>query len=68
MSLAMVSHWVCNFLVGQAFLGAVARFGIAAVYVFFAAVCFAAVAFVGARVVETKGRSLEDIELAMALP
>jgi hypothetical protein len=65
-SLAMVTHWVCNFAIGQLFLSAVAAFGVPAVYLFFAAVCFATVAFVGRSVVETKGRSLEEIELAMA--
>ena len=32
------------------------------VYLFFAAVCAAAVVYVNGNVVETKGRSLEDIE------
>ena len=62
----MGSHWVCNFAVGQVFLGAVNAVGVAGVYTFFAAVCFAAVAFVRRAVVETSGRSLEDIERAMA--
>ncbi len=66
MSLAMGSHWVCNFIVGQVFLGAVARVGVPGVYAFFAAVCLAAVPFVHGSVVETTGRTLEDIELAMA--
>ncbi|KAI7836406.1 hypothetical protein COHA_009737 [Chlorella ohadii] len=65
-SLAMVTHWVCNFAIGQLFLSAVGAFGVPAVYLFFAAVCFACVAWVGRAVVETKGRSLEEIELAMA--
>jgi hypothetical protein len=64
-ALAMGAHWVCNFAVGQAFLAAVGRVGVAGVYTFFAAVCFAAVAFVSRAVVETSGRSLEDIERAM---
>ncbi|EFN58991.1 hypothetical protein CHLNCDRAFT_55965 [Chlorella variabilis] len=66
-SLAMVSHWVCNFAIGQLFLSAVSAFGVPAVYLFFAAVCFACVAFVSKAVVETKGRSLEEIELAMTI-
>ena len=57
---------VCNFAIGQLFLSAVGAFGVPAVYLFFAAVCFACVAWVGRAVVETKGRSLEEIELAMA--
>lgn len=63
----MVSHWVCNFAIGQLFLSAVSAFGVPAVYLFFAAVCFACVAFVSKAVVETKGRSLEEIELAMTI-
>lgn len=55
-SLAMVTHWVCNFAIGQLFLAAVSAFGVSTVYLFFAAVCFACVAFVGKAVVETKGR------------
>lgn len=54
-SLAMVTHWVCNFAIGQLFLSAVAAVGVPGVYTFFAAVCFACVAFVGRFVVETKG-------------
>lgn len=65
-ALAMGAHWVCNFVIGQAFLAAVAGVGVAGVYAFFAAVCAAAVAFVRSAVVETKGRSLEEIERAMA--
>ena len=55
-SLAMVAHWVCNFAVGQLFLSAVAAVGVPGVYLFFAAACFACVAFASKAVVETKGR------------
>lgn len=55
-SLAMVSHWICNFAIGQLFLSAVSTFGVPLVYLFFAAVCFACCAFVARAVVETKGR------------
>lgn len=65
-ALAMGSHWVCNFVVGQVFLDAVGAVGVAGVYLFFAAVCFFTVGFVGKVVVETKGKSLEDIERAMS--
>lgn len=44
------------------FLSIVQRFGVSTVYLFFSAVCAAAVAYVNGNVVETKGRSLEDIE------
>ena len=62
----MVTHWVCNFAIGQLFLSAVSAFGVPACYLFVAVVCFACVAFIQRSVVETKGRSLEEIELAMA--
>lgn len=65
-ALAMGSHWVCNFFIGQMFLAAVNAMGVATCYTFFAVVCAAAVLFVNTSVVETKGRSLEDIERAMA--
>ena len=57
---------VCNFAIGQLFLGAVASFGVPTVYLFFAAVCFGCVAYVGRSVVETKGRSVAEIERLMA--
>lgn len=66
-ALAMGSHWVCNFFVGQLFLPAVSAFGVAGVYMFFATVCLLAVAFVNSQVVETKGKSLKEIEAAMMI-
>lgn len=65
-ALAMGSHWIFNFIIGQVFLSAVNAVGVAGVYSFFAAVCFTTVVFVNKFVVETKGRSLEEIERAMA--
>ena len=62
MSLALAAHWVCNFGIGQLFLPAVAKFGLAGVYLFFAAVCAATVWYTRSQVVETKGLSLEEIE------
>ena len=62
----MTTHWICNFAVGQLFLSAVSSFGVSGVYVGFAAVCIAAALFVSTSIVETKGRSLEEIERAMA--
>jgi hypothetical protein len=64
-ALAMGAHWICNFCVGQLFLQAVDALGVAGVYAFFAGVCACAVLYVSKAVVETKGRSLKDIELAM---
>lgn len=65
-ALAMGSHWVCNFCVGQLFLQAVDTFGVAGVYAFFAVICALTVMFVSKEVVETKGKSFKDIELALA--
>ncbi|CAI5483097.1 unnamed protein product [Closterium sp. Yama58-4] len=59
---ALTTHWLCNFVIGLSFLGFVKVVGVAAAYVGFAAVCFVGVVFVRACVVETKGRSLEEIE------
>lgn len=52
-SVAMLSHWVCNFLIGQSFLSAVQAYGVGAVYACFAAVCALGVAFVAHVVPET---------------
>ncbi|GMH43045.1 hypothetical protein BSKO_10967 [Bryopsis sp. KO-2023] len=60
MSLAMLTHWVANFGIGQLFLPALASFGVSRVYVFFAAVAFAAIFFTNKFLVETAGRSLEE--------
>jgi hypothetical protein len=65
-SLAMATHWVCNFAIGQAFLPVVGKVGVAGAYLGFAAVCLVAVAFARAAVPETKGKSLEEIERIMA--
>ena len=65
-ALAMGTHWVCNFVIGQAFLPVVAAIGVAGAYTFFSAVCVIAVLFIGKFVVETKGQSPEAIEKAMA--
>ena len=53
-SFAMVTHWVCNFAIGQLFLPATAQFGVSTVYLGFAGVCILAAIFVQAAVLETK--------------
>ena len=65
-SLAMGTHWVCNFAVGQCFLAAVAAVGVGAVYAAFAAVCALGAAFVALRLPETRGRSYEEVAAALA--
>mmetsp|Transcript_24521 Transcript_24521/g.33814 ORF Transcript_24521/g.33814 Transcript_24521/m.33814 type:complete len:554 (+) Transcript_24521:139-1800(+) len=64
-SASMMSHWFFNFCIGQAFLEANRMFGVTSIYIFFATVCMVAVMFVQTNLVETKGRSLEEIEQAM---
>jgi sugar porter (SP) family MFS transporter len=65
-SLAMGTHWVCNFAIGQCFLSAVAAVGVGGVYAAFAAVCAAGAAFVALRLPETRGRSYEEVAAALA--
>lgn len=50
----MVTHWVCNFAIGQLFLPATSKFGVSAVYLGFASVCMLAALFVQTAVLETK--------------
>ncbi|KAG2498051.1 hypothetical protein HYH03_003812 [Edaphochlamys debaryana] len=61
-SAAFVSHWVCNVVVGQTFMGAVQSYGLAPVYAFFGTVALLGSLYVRAKVPETKGKTLEQIE------
>jgi hypothetical protein len=61
----MTSHWVNNFLVGQLFLPLSAIIRVSGIYILFALVCFAAATYSSVCMVETKGRSLEQIEADM---
>jgi MFS family permease len=62
MAVAMCVHWVANFLVGLMFLHLLETLGAGILYTFFTTVCLAAALFVKKNVLETKGRSLEEIE------
>lgn len=64
-ALSLGMHWVSNFVIGLYFLSVVNRFGISKVYLGFSTVCLLAVLYISANVVETKGRSLEEIERAL---
>ena len=64
-SLAMGVHWICNFMLGQLFLQAVAAFGVSGVYCFFASMCAFGVFFVTNNVVETKGKTPAEIAQLM---
>ncbi|RWV99934.1 hypothetical protein GW17_00037130 [Ensete ventricosum] len=57
---------VSNFVIGLCFLSVVNRFGIGRVYLGFATVCVLAALYIAGNVVETKGRSLEEIERALS--
>ena len=58
-------HQISNFVIGLYFLSVVNKFGISSVYLGFSAVCLLAVLYIASNVVETKGRSLEEIERAL---
>ncbi|CAD5331834.1 unnamed protein product [Arabidopsis thaliana] len=64
-ALSLGMHWISNFVIGLYFLSVVTKFGISSVYLGFAGVCVLAVLYIAGNVVETKGRSLEEIELAL---
>lgn len=64
-ALSLGTHWISNFFIGLYFLSVVNKFGISSVYLGFAGVCLLAVLYIAGNVVETKGRSLEEIELAL---
>lgn len=64
-ALSLGMHWVSNFVIGLYFLSVVTKFGIGKVYLGFASVCLLAVLYIAGNVVETKGRSLEEIERAL---
>jgi hypothetical protein len=57
----MVCHWVFNFALGQLFLQTVSRFGISPVYCFFATICIVGSFYISSVLVETKGRTPEEI-------
>ncbi|KAL2926854.1 putative plastidic glucose transporter 2 [Bienertia sinuspersici] len=60
----MSVHWVFNFFVGLLFLRLLERLGPQLLYTIFSTVCLIAVAFVKKNVIETKGRTLQEIEIA----
>ncbi|XP_068643223.1 plastidic glucose transporter 4 [Aristolochia californica] len=65
-ALSLGMHWVSNFVIGLYFLSVVNKFGISKVYLGFATICLMAVLYIAGNVVETKGRSLEEIERALS--
>ncbi|KAK9064940.1 hypothetical protein SSX86_016323 [Deinandra increscens subsp. villosa] len=67
-ALSLGTHWIINFFIGLWFLSVVTKFGISKVYLGFGLICVLAVMYIAANVVETKGRSLEDIERELSPP
>lgn len=65
MAFCMSVHWVINFFVGLLFLQLLEQLGPQLLYTIFSTVCLMAVAFVKKNVIETKGRSLQEIEVAL---
>nr|CAB3476406.1 unnamed protein product [Digitaria exilis] len=67
LSFALGAGPVSNFFIGLYFLSVVNKFGISTVYLGFASVCALAVLYIAGNVVETKGRSLEEIERELSV-
>ncbi|EOY30741.1 PREDICTED: probable plastidic glucose transporter 2 isoform X2 [Theobroma cacao] len=65
MAICMSVHWVINFFVGLLFLRLLEQLGPQLLYSMFASVCMMAVVFVKRNVMETKGKSLQEIEIAL---
>ncbi|KAL6334881.1 hypothetical protein AAG906_023686 [Vitis piasezkii] len=68
MAVCLSVHWVINFFVGLLFLRLLEQIGPQILYTIFATFCLIAVAFVKKNVVETKGKSLQEIEVALLAP
>lgn len=65
MAVCMSVHWVINFFVGLLFLRLLEQLGSQLLYSMFATFCLLAVVFVKRNVMETKGKSLQEIEIAL---
>lgn len=65
MGFSFTVHWICNFLVGLYFLELVKKFEVGVVYAGFGGVSLVTALFAYNFIVETKGRSLEEIEMSM---
>ncbi|OVA20321.1 Sugar/inositol transporter [Macleaya cordata] len=68
MAVCMSVHWVVNFFVGLLFLRLLEQLGPQILYSIFTTFCLMAVVFVKKNVVETKGKSLQEIEITLLPP
>ncbi|CAN6540901.1 unnamed protein product [Malus baccata var. baccata] len=65
MAVCMSVYWVINFFVGLLFLQLLEQLGPQLLYSIFGTFCMMAVVFVKRNVIETKGKSLQEIEIAL---
>ncbi|CAH1422606.1 unnamed protein product [Lactuca virosa] len=65
MAICMAVHWVINFFVGLLFLRMLEKLGPLILYTAFASFCLVGFLFVRKNVVETKGKTLQEIEMAL---
>ncbi|XP_052200073.1 probable plastidic glucose transporter 2 isoform X2 [Diospyros lotus] len=65
MAVCLSVHWVFNFLVGLLFLPLLKQLGQQLLYSIFTTFCLIALVFVKRNVMETKGKSLQEIEIAL---
>ncbi|XP_028789224.1 probable plastidic glucose transporter 3 isoform X1 [Neltuma alba] len=65
LAICLAVHWMINFFVGLLFLRLLEQLGAQLLYTIFGAFCLVAVIFVKNNVVETKGKSLQEIEVAL---
>ncbi|XP_074343665.1 putative plastidic glucose transporter 2 isoform X1 [Apium graveolens] len=65
MAICMSVHWAINFLIGLLFLRLLEQLGPQVLYTIFASFCLLAVLFANKHIVETKGKTLQEIEIAL---
>uniref|UniRef100_A0A1J3IKH2 Putative plastidic glucose transporter 2 n=1 Tax=Noccaea caerulescens TaxID=107243 RepID=A0A1J3IKH2_NOCCA len=65
MAFCMSVHWVINFFVGLLFLRLLQQLGPRLLYSMFSTFCLMAVMFVKRNVIETKGKTLQEIEISL---
>ncbi|KAK6914873.1 Major facilitator, sugar transporter-like [Dillenia turbinata] len=65
MAVCQSVHWVINFFVGLLFLRLLEQLGPVILYTIFSSFCLIAAVFVKRNVLETKGKTLQEIEVAL---